>query len=195
MPKRFNNLKAALSYLKPATGTGTAAEPPATSQLKKFKDFYTRAAEVNYTRAPASRPGKILETTVLPFSVSYDSDRAVVPISQRARDAISTVGLTQATLGIRDRTADDIDYDNFTPAKAIVIRSGTPSTTGTPSQITGRNYKKSNNTTFVLPYGQGGATGATSQEIVHVKQAAITTAVATAASGRKVRFTPEKYSA
>lgn len=70
MGKRFNNLDAALKYLRaPGATTGTTAvTAPTGSQLAEYQEFKSGKKIVSYTRSADSKPGNIEEVALEPFS-------------------------------------------------------------------------------------------------------------------------------
>ncbi|BAY85989.1 hypothetical protein NIES267_54950 [Calothrix parasitica NIES-267] len=192
MPKRFNNLDAALKYLrKTGTGdTGDAPDAPAGSQLEQYQKFKGGKIAVTYTRDNGSKPGSFDELIVKPFALGGDADdNALVGVSKRAKDAISNTGLALTDLNATEPsgTATAQKIFGFQPAKAIVTISQT-ATSNTTSQITGRPYKKRSSDSYTLPFGRKTSTDNYSE----VKKA-ILAKVITGDNNRGVSFDSEVY--
>lgn len=162
MPKRFNNLDAALKYLrKTGTGdTGDAPDAPAGSQLEQYQKFKGGKIAITYTRDNGSKPGSFDELIVKPFALGGDADdNALVDVSKRAKDAIGNTGLGLTDLNATEPsgTATAQRVFGFQPAKAIVTISQTGTANAT-SKITGRPYKKRNASSYTFPFGRKNAT-------------------------------------
>lgn len=71
MSKRFNNLEAALKYLRPVGATEETEVPdaPAGSQLRQFQDYKGGKRVVTYTRASNSNPGNMTVASLKPFAL------------------------------------------------------------------------------------------------------------------------------
>ncbi|MBK1989050.1 hypothetical protein A0J48_016135 [Sphaerospermopsis aphanizomenoides BCCUSP55] len=192
MVKRFNNLKAALKSLRSPTATpdSVAPSPPEGSILANFKDVYTKAKVVTYTRAADSKPGSLKVASLVPFGAeSTSTDRYFVDISDRALDKYTITKMSDTVLGI-DTTVTSSDAGNlvtgFTPAKAVITVVGT-GTTETPSKITGLKYKNKGNKSYTYPMGQ-----TTDEKVMSKRQAKVLAAAATA-DNLGVSFKPEIF--
>ena len=158
MPKRFNNLDAALKYLR-KTGegdTGEAPDAPAGSQLAQYQKYKGRKIAITYTRENSSKPGSIDELIVRPFALGgTPTDTALVGISKRAKENIANTGLNLADLSASEPSGNSNTKRifGFSPAKAIVTISRDGTTTPT-SKITGRPYKKRAANSFTFPFGK-----------------------------------------
>ena len=195
MARRFNNLEAALKYLRPPGATEASAVPdaPANTQLKKYQDYKAGKVIVNYPRAATSNPGGFQGAALKPFAFpAADTTSYLVQASERAISAIGTAGLTIEVLNI-DITPTGIaglqSAIGFTPARAVVKNVTGTTGTSTASKITGDSYKKKDANTYTFPFGRK-ATGAVSYSGV---KAAITGAIASAAGNKGVSFKPEIY--
>ena len=190
MPIRFNNLDAALKYLrKTGTGdTGEAPDAPVGSQLEQYQKFKGGKIAITYTRDNGSKPGAIDELILKPFALGGgNEDVALVGISKRARDAISNTGLAFTDLNLTEpsggKTAQRIF--GFQPAKAIVNISQA-GTTNSTSKITGRPYKKRNSDSYTFPFGREKETTTYAEA-----KAAILAKVVTGDNNRGVSFDSE----
>lgn len=154
MSKRFTRLEAALKYIRPGQG-GAIADAPSGTPLRLYQDWKAGRRVIEYTRDGGSNPDRILKVSVNPFGYpTTEGSLAVVPVSQRA--ILSTVGAAIKTAAnIEDETEVGAqELRGFIPAKAIIFAgTGTASTTGEPSEITGLRYKKRNGASFTIPYG------------------------------------------
>ena len=192
MPKRFNNLDAALKYLrKTGTGdTGEAPDAPAGSQLEQYQKFKGGKIAITYTRDNNSKPGSFDELIVKPFALGGGADdNALIGVSKRAKDAIANTGLALTDLNATEPsgTATAQRIFGFQPAKAIVNISQTATGNAT-SQITGRPYKKRNASSYTLPFGKKAATTTYAEA-----KAAILSKVVAGDNNRGVSFDSEVY--
>lgn len=194
MSKRFNNLEAALKYLRPVGANETTEIPdaPASSQLRFYQDFIAGKRIVTYTRAATSNPGDITAAALKPFALpAADTSNFLVPISQRALNNIAAAGITAAELNI-DTTpegiADLIKVNGFTPAKAVIKNVTGTTTSAKTSKITGDPYKAKAGASYSFPFGRSTANPSYSEV-----KAAITAAVSAAAGNKGVSFKPENY--
>ena len=192
MPKRFNNLDAALKYLrKTGTGdTGEAPDAPVGSQLEQYQKFKGGKIAITYSRDNNSKPGSIDELIVKPFALDGDTaDVALVGVSKRAKAAIANTGLALSDLNATEpsdsATAQRIF--GFQPAKAIVNISQTATSNAT-SKITGRPYKKRNSDSYTFPFGKKDTTTNYAEA-----KAAILAKVLTGDNNRGVSFDSEVY--
>jgi hypothetical protein len=162
MPKRFNNLDAALKYLrKTGTGdTGEAPDAPAGSQLAQYQKYKGGKIAVTYTRAAGSNPKAIDELIVKPFALGGGTgETALVGVSRRAKEKIGETGVALGDLNATEPTASNSANRifGFSPAKAVVNISAT-TTTNPTSKITGRPYKKRASESYTFPFGRASAT-------------------------------------
>lgn len=193
MAKRFKNLNAALGYLR-NTGTDDDTpnpKAPEGSQLRQYQDVVSKEKTVVYgARATGSKPGEILKVELQPFAVDPASvERVLVPISKRASDNKTNAGMTEALLNISATITSGRPRRGFIPAKAIIAKIGTGSTTPN-SKITGRKYTKKGGNSYTFPYGQGSTTA--DSNLIEVR-AQIVAAVAGLTGKFNVNFTPEVY--
>ena len=113
MVKRFNNLDAALKYLRPTGATEGTPVPdaPAGTPLAKYQDYKAGKVDLDYPRASGSLPGEINIVVVKPFALpSADTTALRTTLSGRSQGQFSTYGLTDAELGI-DITLQDTDKE------------------------------------------------------------------------------------
>ncbi|NET72923.1 MAG: hypothetical protein F6K62_18920 [Sphaerospermopsis sp. SIO1G2] len=189
MPKRFNNLRAALTFLRTPGADPNAPIPdaPAGTVLAKFQN-YEKGGSVEYTRDPSSLPGSLLTVSVKPFGdLEADAPTAKVFLSTRSNGAFQASGLSKTVLGIPEQVGDAIDITGFVPAKAIVrVTTGTTATPKT-SQITGLRYNSKDSDSYTFPFGQTSANNSSKKQ-----KSAITQAVEAQAT-RGVSFKPEIY--
>lgn len=153
MAKRFKNLEAALNYLRSTSDDGTGVNPqaPAGSQLRRYQEWVAGERSISYTRAAASKPGRIDELAILPFA-RPSGPKLIVPVSQRAISNINVTGLSTTELNVSTELNLAVVRRGFKPAQANVtlLGSGTGSDN---SKITGRRYIKKGNRTYTLPFG------------------------------------------
>ncbi|MEH1810884.1 MAG: hypothetical protein V7K26_00085 [Nostoc sp.] len=157
MTKRFNNLNAALKYLRPTTAAIDAPTPdaPTGSQLKQFQDFKAGKLNITYVREANSNQIAIDNVALLPFANgSASTDKFIVPISRRALNGIALAGISVDILNISTTLTGADIISGFTPARATV--RNTVGTTPTPkdSKITGAPYKKRGESkSYTFPFG------------------------------------------
>ncbi|WP_414622050.1 hypothetical protein [Calothrix sp. CCY 0018] len=188
MPKRFNNLDAALKYLNPkGTDTESTSEAPTGSQLRFYQDWKSGKRAVEYgDRDAGSRPGDLKRVTVKPFAfASADTTEYIVDLSARAETNISAAGITAAELGIKTDISSGTNVSNFQPAKITVAVVGTTTTAG-ESKLTGRKYRKRAASSYTFPFGR------TTGEAVYSEAKAALLASAQAAN-RVVTYQPERF--
>lgn len=146
---RFKNLQDAIK--KGRTG----------AKLTAFKDWRADGAPAT-TTAPNQPPkGATVRKALLPFyfGATDFTNHAIVKISGRSFSGLATVGLTEAKLcldDVPDTPAAGTTYepvDGLKPARAVIFKPGTGSTTE-KSRITGVNYKKRVGATYTLPFGK-----------------------------------------
>ncbi len=191
MVKRFNNLDAALRYLRPAsTGEdGVIPDAPTGTPLRKYQDWKAGKVDIDYTRAAASNPGRLVKVSVKPFALpSASTDEYVTTISNRSQGQYGLFGLSAAELGIADVDNNDIRAKGFKPAKASCRNvTGTTPTTVT-SKLTGIPYKTKADAAYIFPFG-----AITAQPSYSDQKAAILAAVTAAGEAKSVSFQPEKF--
>lgn len=192
MPKRFNNLDAALKYLRPPTAPEgeLAPDAPTGSQLRKYQDYKAGKVSVTYTRATSSNPGNIDEVSLQTFALpAANTARYIVPISSRAKTNYTTAGVSTAELNISDPIAGGaVEIFGYTPARVTIANvTGTTATT-VASKLTGKPYKKKATATYTFPFGSKATNGSFSEV-----KAAITAAVAASGGNKGVSFKPEIF--
>lgn len=191
MAKRFNNLDAALKYLRPTTATddGVVPDAPAGTPLKKYQDWKAGKVDIDYPRTATSNPGRLEKVAIKPFALpSASAIEYSTSISARAQSQYALFGLSTANLGIDAVDNDDVQANGYKPAKASCRNiTGTTATTVT-SKITGRPYKTKADVGYTFPFGRT-ATNATYSE----QKAAIIALVLAAAGNKSVSFTPERF--
>ncbi|MFN6485440.1 MULTISPECIES: hypothetical protein [unclassified Nostoc] len=191
MAKRFNNLDAALKYLRsPSAGAeDLAPDAPAGSQLKKYQDFKAGKVKIDYTRASTSNPGNIEEVALEPFALpAASTDKYIVDISKRAKDNYTAAGVSEGVLNISATLTSATRVFGFTPARATVKNvTGTTASSAT-SKITGKQYKKKAAASYTFPFGSQASNGSFSEV-----KADIVAAVAGAGGNKGVSFKPEIF--
>ncbi|NJO63152.1 MAG: hypothetical protein HC836_34525 [Richelia sp. RM2_1_2] len=193
--RRFNNLEAALRYLRPSGATEATEIPdaPANSQLRLYQDYKAGKRIIRYAREAGSNPGDMKAVALKCFALpSSDTTKFLAEISNRSLTNIAAAGVTPAVLNIDttpDSTADLEKVIGFSPAKAIV--KNVTGTTGGPktSKITGDSYKTKPSDSYTFPFGSGGAGAASYSEV----KGDIAAAVAGATGNKGVSFKPEIY--
>lgn len=191
MPRRFNNLDAALKYLRSTsddTGT-TNPDAPAGSQLRLYQDYKAGKRTVTYTRATASKPGAADEVVIKPFGLpAADTDEYLTSVSSRSKAALATAGLSLTDLGASDTLTNGKTIIGFVPARVTVTSQTGTTTTLTDSKLTGRKYNKNTSkVTYTYPFGR------TSGNPSYSEQKAAILAAVTASTSRSASFKPEKY--
>lgn len=192
MVKRFNNLDAALRYLRPTSAEEGAEIPdaPTGTPLRKYQDYKAGKVDLDYPRAATSLPGNLKVITLKPFALAA-ADTTVIKssISARALEDLGDFALSIAVLAFDD-PADSagIDTVGFTPAKAICRNvTGTTAATKT-SKLTGLPYKSKTNTSSTFPVGRHGT-----DFTWGAQKGKITTAVAGSSGNKSVSFKPERF--
>jgi hypothetical protein len=191
MAKRFNNLDAALKYLRPvsATDDGVVPDAPAGTPLKKYQDWKAGKVDIDYPRAASSNPGKIEKIAIKPFGEpAASTDEYVTSISGRAQAQYALFGLTAATLGIEAPDNDDVVARGYKPAKASCRNVTGATATSVTSKLTGIPYKTKADTAYVFPFGRTGTNPSYKEQ-----KSAILALVTTAAGTKSVSFTPERF--
>lgn len=190
MPKRFNNLDAALKYMNPSgTDGNSSSEAPAGSQLRLYQDWKSGKRAVEYGDRPAgSEPGNLLRVTIKPFAfAAADTSLYVVDLSARAQTNYANAGLSAASLGIGTDTSNAVTVPNFSPARITVTTAPTGAATTQTSKLTGRRYKKKAVNSFTFPFGRITA------EPTYAGAKAALLAGAVGATNRTATFQPEIY--
>lgn len=194
MPKRFNNLKAALKLLRPLNSeTGTPVDLPDTTALGFFQAVQAGKKKIEYGDRPeGSEPGKLVTYSLVPFATPVNTaPRVFVYMSLRSETNLSKSGLATGDLNV-GKTAELLatasDLVGFVAAKCNVRVVGTASTTKT-SQLTGQKYKTKGGESYTYPMGFGLGEGAKGYK--DVKAAVL--AKVKAANNRSVSFSPEIY--
>lgn len=155
--RRFSRLSYALKSLQSPLG-GTDNNPVTGSILANYKDFRDGKTVVNYTRAPESLPGNLVEIAVNPFFKVLDATTpARVKISKRVLDQAGLSSVRTAANILTTVPEGAVELKNYVPAKAIVFIPGVQSNTKKPSQITGVTYNPKEGNSYTIPFGQ--ATG------------------------------------
>lgn len=192
MVKRFNNLDAALKYLRPATAAEGDEIPdaPAGTPLKKYQDYKAGKVDLDYPRAAASLPGEFNIIALKPFALpAANTDAYRTTISNRSAGQYALFGLTDTELGI-DETLQETDKETigYIPAKAICRNiTGTTASSKT-SKLTGIPYKSKTNASYTFPVGRTSGNATWSEQ-----KALIIANVAAAAGNKSVTFKPEKF--
>ena len=193
MPKRFNNLQAALKFLKtPGAAEGSPVpDAPAGTVLRKFQDYKAGKVDLDYPRASASLPGSLNLVKIKPFGYpAADTTSAIVEISNRSAGQYSTVGLSEAALGIAQLAPSGetaIKLAGFKPAKAVARNvTGTTAQSKT-SKLTGLPYKSKASASYTFPLGR-----TTSNPSFSEQKGAIIALIEQTPS-RSVSFVPEKF--
>jgi hypothetical protein len=191
MAKRFNNLDAALKYLRPASSgsDGVIPDAPAGTPLKKYQDWKAGKVDIDYPRTASSNPGKINKISVKPFALpAASTDEYVTVISNRAQTQYALFGLAAATLGIEAPDNNDVVAKGYKPAKASCRNITGTTATSTTSKLTGIPYKSKADVAYVFPFGRTTGNPSYSEQKVAIL------ALVIAASGTKsVSFIPEKF--
>lgn len=194
MPKRFNNLDAALKYLRPPGANDTTEIPdaPTNTQLRQYQDYKAGKRMVTYPRVATSNPGNITAAALKPFALpSASTTSFLVDVSQRSLTNITTAGLTAAVLNLDttpEGTANLTKVTGFTPARATV--KNVTGTTAAPktSKVTGDSYKAKAAASYTFPFGRS-----TDDPSYSEVKAAIVAAVAGSSGNKGVSFKPENY--
>ena len=193
MAKRFNNLEDVYNTLLAAGFDFNTLS--STNKYRIFKEW--KQDPDKRKRADGSVPasGRKQAIGLLAFGLDDgggDDDKLVIQLGKRAFDYWN--GLTGKTVfGLVPTPGDTYKkLTGYTPAKAILGKYiGTNTTSGTTpkSKITGREYKKTIDDSYTIPFGKG--TTATAREIDRQDEILANTSLNTAHS---ITFTPEKLS-
>ena len=195
MGRRFNNLEAALKYLRPPGATEGTVVPdaPANTQLKKYQDYKAGKVIISYPRAATSNPGGFQSVALKPFALpATETQSYLVQASERAIGAIGTAGITATDLNIDVTPSEAADLEiplGFTPARAVI--KNVTGTTGVQetSKITGDKYKAKAGASYTYPFGKGGTDATSYAEVI----GNIAAAVAGATGNKSVSFKPEIF--
>lgn len=191
MAKRFNNLDAALRYLRPASSgeDGVVPDAPAGTPLKKYQDWKAGKVDIDYPRSASSNPGKFEKISIKPFALPAASTiEYVSTISGRAQGQYALFGLDVAKLGIEVPDSDDVVAVGYKPAKASCRNITGTTGISVTSKLTGIPYKTKPDTAYIFPFGR-----ITAQPSYSDQKAAILALVAAAAGNKSVSFIPEKF--
>ena len=189
MPKRLNNLDAALKYLRSTGATQDAVAPdaPAGTQLRKYQDFKAGKIKVSYTRAATSNQIALDPVALLPCSGEASStDKFIVGLSRRAKNNLTDAAVTLAVLNITETLTGANKVFGFTPATVTIRNITGTGSANKDSKITGAPYKiKGTSSSFTFPFGTKAATGSYSE----VRSAIL--AAISADGNRSASFKPE----
>ncbi len=191
MAKRFNNLDAALRYLRPtASGSdGAVPDAPAGTPLKKYQDWKAGKVDIDYPRAASSNPGNLVSVSIKPFALpSSATDEYVISISNRSQGQYALFGLSVAALGINTVDSNDIRAIGFKPAKASCRNVTGATASSKTSKLTGLPYKAKSNVSYTFPFG-----AITAQPSYSDQKAAIIALVIAAGETKSVSFAPERF--
>ena len=167
MPKRFNNLDAALKYLRSTSAAedDIAPDAPTGTQLRRYQDFKAGKIKVEYTRATDSNQIALDPVALLPFSgAAASTDKFIVEVSRRSKNSIAAAGVTLDLLNISETLTDADKIFGFTPAR-VTIRNTTGTASATKdSKITGAPYKtKGDSASYTFPFGSQASAGSYSE--------------------------------
>lgn len=167
MPKRFNNLDAALKYLRSTGATEDAIAPdaPTGTQLRRYQDFKAGKLKVTYTRATSSNQIALDPVALKPFAdPAASTDKFIVDVSRRSKNNIAAAGVTLDLLNISETLTDASKIFGFTPAR-VTIRNVTGTGTALKdSKITGAPYKtKGTAASYTFPFGSQASGGSYSE--------------------------------
>lgn len=156
--RRFGDLQRTLNMLRSATSNdneGDAPDAPPGTRLRFYQDWKKGGRTVTYNRENDSNPGKLEEAKIELFSVSGTANKATVPVSKRAKDGATAVGLPPGLLGWGNDATTFLG--SVVPAKITVYLGGTREATATRSKLTGTPYKpRTNSKSYTLPFGKTG---------------------------------------
>lgn len=185
MSRRFNNLDAALKYLRPANATPDALTPdaPAGTPLRNYQEY---KAGQRVTTRDGSTQGRLDIVAIKPFALGATGENYQVPFAVNAGAALTTLGLTAVILGHQADLTDSLKVRGFRPAKAVV-GNFTGAATTPESQITGKRYRRIPGGSRVFPFG-----ASTANPNYAAAKSAVT-AAAIAVDTRTVSFIPEKF--
>jgi hypothetical protein len=195
MVKRFNNLDAALKFLRPTSAQPDDIAPaaPAGTPLAKYQSYKSGQVALTYTQSATSNPGAFNVVSVLPFAFAAADTTAIkTSVSKRAITStnLTLFGLSEAELGIDTSPPDTtISTKGFIPAKAICTNVTGTTATAKTSKITGLAYKTKANASYTFPVGRTSGNPSWAEQ-----KAAIIGQVAAQTTGNKsVTFKPEKF--
>lgn len=195
MAKRFNNLKAALKYLRPvgATEGSIAVDAPEGSQLRHFQDFKSGKLTIKIIRAADSLPGDETYCSLKPFALlPTETGKFLVNLSKRSHTNIGAAGLTEEILGIDATptgTADLEKVKGFMPAKVTIAVIPAGVGKDTVSKITGDSYKKKEGVkTYTYPFG-----ASVTHPSLKQAKAAIIAAAGVGGTNKSLSFKPERF--
>lgn len=194
MGRRFNNLDAALKYLRPpgANESSEVPDAPIGTQLRNYQDYKAGKKVIKITRSADSLPGDIKSCALKPFGEpAASTTKFLVDISGRSLTGIAATGVTVATLNIdttAEGTANLTKVNGYVPARAVIAVIPTGAGTPTPSKITGDSYKKKAVKSYTLPFG-----ASTDKPSYKQVKADVLAAASAGTANRSVSFKPEKY--
>lgn len=167
MAKRFNNLDAALKYLRSINATEDAVAPdaPAGTQLKRYQDFKSGKIKVEYTRSATSNQIALDPVALLPFSGATGStDKFIVELSRRSKNNIAVAAVTLDLLNITETLTGADKIYGFTPARVIIRNTTGTGSVPKDSKITGAPYKvKGTSASYTFPFGSKASAGSYSE--------------------------------
>lgn len=146
-----------MKWAAKANLTGTA--------LDKYKAYRAGSAETTYTRAADSLPGTLSILYLRPFG----GDAGDIYMTQGSKRAIDKKDELIANGSLFQHKTKPTgneqakESDSFRPAKAIITKAGSGTTTKT-SKVTGLPYKaKTGAATYTIPFGASGTEAATAR--------------------------------
>jgi hypothetical protein len=167
MPKRFNNLDAALKYLRStsADSDDIAPDAPAGTQLRRYQDFKSGKIKVEYAREGTSNQIALDPVALLPFSNPASStDKFIVQMSRRSKNNVGAAGVTLDLLNVSETLTDAEKIYGFTPARVTIRNISGTATTSKDSKITGAPYKvKGDAASYTFPFGSQATAGSYSE--------------------------------
>ena len=151
--KRFSRLNYSLKSLRKPNSTELPPDAPAGSVLRNYQDVVSGKKVLTYPRSADSKPGALLQVSVLPFFFGGEAgSETIVSLSQRADLASSVESVQAACNQITVDPETHKELRGFTPAQATVfIATGSDSVE--TSKITGVRYNKKGGASYTLPYG------------------------------------------
>jgi hypothetical protein len=189
MPKRFNNLDAALKYLRATSAAEDAIAPdaPTGTQLRRYQDFKAGKLKIEYTRATSSNQIALDPVALLPFSgAAASTDKFIVEVSRRSKNNIAAAGVTLDLLNLSETLTGADRVYGFTPARATIRNVVGTGSVPKDSKITGAPYKvKGTSSSYTFPFGSKASAGSFSEI-----RGAIISAISDEGN-RSVSFKPE----
>ena len=167
MPKRFNNLDAALKYLRStsATADDVAPDAPVGTQLRRYQDFKAGKLKVEYTRDNSSNQIALDPVALLPFAnPAASTDKFIVDISRRSKNNIGSAAVTLDLLNITETLTGADKIFGFTPARVTIRNITGTGVNSKDSKITGAPYKvKGTAASYTFPFGTQASAGSYSE--------------------------------